>query len=166
MSTESSFTAALRCPDDGHLLEVHADQPVAFASCRHCDGLWFTREAMDKGGKPDLPPPGKRRRLSVAQTTERLCPQCSVKLDAETEEGMTIDVCSQCGGVWLDHGEYRAARRRSVRQRLERDVPSVRQSSSRIVRLIGRFIDDLEPLFEEPEEEFQPRKVIPKRRDR
>lgn len=34
------------------------------------------------------------------------CPTCSsAKLDARHSHGIEVDVCSSCGGVWLDRGE-------------------------------------------------------------
>ncbi|MEW6360461.1 MAG: zf-TFIIB domain-containing protein [Planctomycetota bacterium] len=33
------------------------------------------------------------------------CPGCGHKLRQERYEGVTIDVCAGCGGVWLDEGE-------------------------------------------------------------
>ena len=47
MAVMSSFAADLRCPDDGHLLQANEKGPVPFAACRHCEGLWFTREAIE-----------------------------------------------------------------------------------------------------------------------
>src|SRR5687767_7218722 len=132
MSPGSSFSAGLRCPDDGHLLRVSESASVPFASCRHCDGLWFTRETLDKGGKPALPPVSEFPPAKRSKQAKRACPQCSVWLNAETVDDVVIDVCLACGGVWLDPGEYQAARRRSVRRRLERDLPSVRQNSSSV----------------------------------
>jgi Zn-finger nucleic acid-binding protein len=141
---------------------------MPFASCRHCDGLWFTQEAIDKGGKPELPPRSKSPLANGSTNANRTCPQCSVKLTAETVRGVVIDICPECGGVWLDPGEYQAARRRSLRTRLERDVPSWQQNSSRAGVLIDRIIDAIgETLIEGPLEEFDPRGLIPrKRRDR
>ncbi len=34
-----------------------------------------------------------------------LCPRCCVELDEQTREGVSIDQCHDCGGVWLDRGE-------------------------------------------------------------
>lgn len=165
MSPGSSFSAGLRCPDDGHLLQANERTPVPFASCRHCDGLWFTREALDKGGKPGLPPVSESLLANVSTKANRACPQCSVKLNAETVYDVVIDVCPVCGGVWLDPGEYQAARRRSLRLRFERDVPSLRQNSSRVGVLIDRIIDVIgETLSEEEPEEFDPRALIPRKR--
>ena len=33
------------------------------------------------------------------------CPTCQAKLHKEKFEGVEIDHCLTCGGVWLDHGE-------------------------------------------------------------
>ena len=33
------------------------------------------------------------------------CPRCDVKLNESQRQGVAIDVCSQCRGVWLDRGE-------------------------------------------------------------
>jgi Zn-finger nucleic acid-binding protein len=33
------------------------------------------------------------------------CPRCEGALDEREREGVTIDVCRGCRGVWLDRGE-------------------------------------------------------------
>ena len=33
------------------------------------------------------------------------CPRCTNELRAQNKDGIEIDVCRQCGGVWLDRGE-------------------------------------------------------------
>ena len=33
------------------------------------------------------------------------CPRCSSELRAQRRDGVEIDVCSQCRGIWLDRGE-------------------------------------------------------------
>ena len=33
------------------------------------------------------------------------CPRCKSSLTTRTTEGIEIDVCEKCGGVWLDKGE-------------------------------------------------------------
>src|SRR5688500_18544547 len=33
------------------------------------------------------------------------CPQCSVPLQMSDRQGVEIDYCPQCRGVWLDRGE-------------------------------------------------------------
>jgi Zn-finger nucleic acid-binding protein len=33
------------------------------------------------------------------------CPVCLVELLASHRDGVEIDCCPNCGGIWLDHGE-------------------------------------------------------------
>jgi Zn-finger nucleic acid-binding protein len=33
------------------------------------------------------------------------CPRCSSELRPNRREGVEIDVCPQCNGIWLDRGE-------------------------------------------------------------
>ncbi|MFN4232402.1 zf-TFIIB domain-containing protein [Thermus sp.] len=34
-----------------------------------------------------------------------LCPNCQVGMKEVERRGVLLDVCPQCGGVWLDRGE-------------------------------------------------------------
>jgi Zn-finger nucleic acid-binding protein len=34
-----------------------------------------------------------------------LCPNCGVGMREVERRGVVLDVCPQCGGVWLDKGE-------------------------------------------------------------
>lgn len=40
-----------------------------------------------------------------AKNAELQCPRCDGTLYETTYEGITIDVCNHCTGVWLDAGE-------------------------------------------------------------
>ena len=110
---------SLRCPDDGHSLKANEGPTLVVAACRYCDGLWFTREGIESGQKPLLPDTVKRSRKSVPITDRKRCPQCFTKLLATQVDDVMIDVCSQCGGVWLGPGGFQAARRRATRLRVE-----------------------------------------------
>lgn len=39
-------------------------------------------------------------------TESMACPDCAVTLTAETVNGVQVDRCPDCGGVWLDSGEF------------------------------------------------------------
>lgn len=43
--------------------------------------------------------------LSSAEQTGMLCPTCRVPLSMSDRQGVEIDFCPQCRGVWLDRGE-------------------------------------------------------------
>jgi uncharacterized protein len=51
------------------------------------------------------------------------CPRCtSEPLDERDREGVTIDVCRACRGVWLDRGELEKLIARATRELDERAV--------------------------------------------
>ena len=47
-----------------------------------------------------------RANTSVAEHPEGFdCPKCEGKLHTGNFENVQVDICDQCGGVWLDAGE-------------------------------------------------------------
>lgn len=34
-----------------------------------------------------------------------ICPRCSIKMEKLKKQDVIIDICSKCGGMWLDKGE-------------------------------------------------------------
>ena len=139
----------MRCPDDAHLLQVETSGKVTFAVCRHCDGIWFSREAIEGRDRVSLSEPVSVLRKNDNPEQARSCPQCGFRLDKEKVEEIVIDVCPKCGGVWLDPGEYRAARRRSVRMRLERDVASLKPKRSKVGKAFEWVLDFIGETFVE-----------------
>ncbi len=162
---KSSFTVNLRCPDDGHLLHPHAGL-VPFASCRHCDGLWFSNESIESRGAAKLPETRKGARKARPPRGSRSCPQCLVRLDPLDVGETTIDECAKCGGVWLDAGEYKAASRARMERRLDRYAPSMRPIKSKLGKGIDRVVERIEQvveLLQKDMEEPPPRVSIPKK---
>jgi ribosomal protein L37AE/L43A len=43
------------------------------------------------------------------------CPRCNERLQAVMFEGVEIDACDKCGGVWLDANELQAITQRDER---------------------------------------------------
>lgn len=41
----------------------------------------------------------------AAGTSSMRCPRCDAPLKESQVDGVTIDSCDKCGGVWLDSGE-------------------------------------------------------------
>jgi len=78
---------------------------VEIDKCTSCSGIY-----LDKGELMTLT--GNRplhhlttRHLGVDSDSELLCPSCGSLMDDEYAEGIEIDVCLQCNGVWLDKNE-------------------------------------------------------------
>jgi uncharacterized protein len=59
-----------------------------------------------------------RAKMAVAEeakatgTSSMKCPRCDGTLKPESFEGVEIDTCDKCGGVWLDSGELEQVTKR------------------------------------------------------
>lgn len=58
------------------------------------------------------------------------CPHCHVTLKMSAREGIEIDYCPQCRGVWLDRGELDKIIERSVVD-VAQPAPAPRETRSR-----------------------------------
>jgi len=76
----------VECPHCGKKMNIRS------AVCPHCGGERSSR------ARKDLTP---------------LCPRCRVRLDHYEYRKRDLDLCPQCGGVWLDRGEFRDLTRES-----------------------------------------------------
>ncbi|HEY0776897.1 MAG TPA: zf-TFIIB domain-containing protein [Gemmatirosa sp.] len=71
---------------------------------RRNEGTYFARENADLIAE--------RRRALDAERESRereshvmRCPNCGGHLEPRNHHGVTIDVCPECGGTWLNRGE-------------------------------------------------------------
>jgi len=47
----------------------------------------------------------EQREAEQARSADLHCPKCEGTLAEITYEGVQVDRCDKCNGVWLDHGE-------------------------------------------------------------
>ena len=59
------------------------------------------------------------------------CPRCQVTLSISDRQGIEIDFCPQCRGVWLDRGELDKIIERGARYRDSDDEDHLPRSSDR-----------------------------------
>ena len=69
--------------------------------------------------RPPRPAEQARRRAPVG-SGDMKCPVCDVALSISSREGVEIDFCPQCRGVWLDRGELDKVIERAARPRWPR----------------------------------------------
>lgn len=65
-----------------------------------CRGM-AAMDASEQNGGGDDPP----RPIRATQSSGRHCPRCGNAYQADRSSGIEIDVCAQCGSVFLDAGE-------------------------------------------------------------
>ncbi len=80
--------------------------------CFACGGIWFDRGELDKyltEGMTILDSPALGGSLDRELDEKRgNCPRCGIammKAPASGVPGVTVDVCGQCKGIWLDPTE-------------------------------------------------------------
>jgi len=102
-----------KCPVCNEVLVTGtiADAPVLL--CRTCRGIIASqsdfryivkRQRAHAAGPPDKPKPLDARELKRKLS----CPNCAERMDTHPYYGpgnIVIDICIDCGLVWLDHGE-------------------------------------------------------------
>ena len=88
---------------------------VQIESCHLCGGFWFEKDELRKV-KDDINESAKwfdfdlwkDKTKFTSKKGEKLCPKCNVSLYLMNYGGsdITIDVCRNCEGIWLDKGEF------------------------------------------------------------
>lgn len=99
----------LCCPRDRTELTPFRIGEVSVDTCGRCSGVWLdagelARVAHDEEMEQLV-------RASVdAVPSAFACPRCAGVCRAAKLEGVEMDSCAACGGIWVDAGELRAAR--------------------------------------------------------
>lgn len=99
------------CPREGHSLTRREIVGIEFFFCKTCHGLWFSPEALAdltacviKGIDPPMSLASCRPPAIEEGTARCLCPGHPL-MESREKDGVTVDQCPSCGGVWLDGGE-------------------------------------------------------------
>ena len=114
----------MKCPRDQVDLERSTyEAAIEIDRCERCGGVFLDRGELEVlqatverdyrdelAAAPDLVGGAHSMALAAARPPVE-CPRCAVPMERR-EHGYSsqilIDVCSQCGGVWLDRGELEA----------------------------------------------------------
>lgn len=107
----------MRCPvcSEGTLETIDLDQGPGAERCTRCAGVWipagrYWAWAPTDAGVPALPPEGATTPVENDTDKPKPCPDCgrliTVRRKAGPGASFLIDRCSNCGGFWLDDGEW------------------------------------------------------------
>jgi Zn-finger nucleic acid-binding protein len=110
----------VRCPIDGGLLRPNGSGQSVIESCPVCGGIWVSARALRRlqGSSPELRVhlAGRLRgQPAMAPVLAKHCSTCeATPLGVCRVNGVELDVCAKCGGLWLDRGELEALKRRRM----------------------------------------------------
>jgi len=94
--------------------QVDPETNLEIDTCPKCYGLWFDAEELSKFFKssnlkrkfflPEEVAPAQS--VGIVMTTRaRRCPRCQNTLTEKLFADVSVDICPNCQGVWLDDGE-------------------------------------------------------------
>ena len=92
------------CPRDRTPLVPQRMEGVTVDACPKCQGAFFDADELGRAtGDKAL----KRYLASVhgVASSPMVCPACGGLMDLDPIDGVEIDHCNVCQGVWLDAGE-------------------------------------------------------------
>ncbi len=59
--------------------------------------------ALEEEGPQEV---GRMKRIDKKTLEELLlCPRCRIQMKKLKKNGVVIDICNDCGGMWIDYGE-------------------------------------------------------------
>lgn len=102
----------MNCPRDntGLILKDVKQHHVYCCSC--CKGLWLPGDVVPSLLSSSVI--GRIRNLQHTKGSPLSCPrQCAALLEMRIN-GIVMDVCSSCNGVWLDRGEIKAVLKKAT----------------------------------------------------
>ncbi len=114
----------MKCPRDGNDLKQRTHETnIEVDLCQKCHGLYLDKgeletiqETIEHNYSKELKaiPDYVGRAFEMARqkiVEDTICPKCNINM-VSREYGycsqIIIDICPQCSGIWLDHGELKA----------------------------------------------------------
>jgi Zn-finger nucleic acid-binding protein len=121
----------MHCIRCGGAMDKRAERGVLLDHCRPCNGVWLDAgelEALELGVARSAEELEAARHAESTRESARavetigLCPRCQRPLETRGLQGVEIDQCRACGGIYFDHGEIASvlARGRGILERWKR----------------------------------------------
>lgn len=90
------------CPIHASPLTDNTRHAISLQQCSACAGIWLPAATVAKALGAVVKPAALQR---AGHATTLRCPDDGAQLAALHHHGVEIDLCTACGGVWLDQGE-------------------------------------------------------------
>jgi len=101
--------SAIRCPSCASRMEVRREGVAGVDVCAECGGLW-----LDAGELEQIT--GVSSSSSPGATQYRKCPHCKMAMARVVIEGISVERCTTCKGLFLDAGELEQIRNGSAKR--------------------------------------------------
>jgi uncharacterized protein len=111
----------MRCPRDGMVLIGSDYKRVTIDYCPYCNGSWLDKDELaqiTRREKDTLWDPGEGNLSALPQSPFK-CPRCEGKLAVThytEKKEVEIDICTGCGGIWLDTDELKEILKLALRE--------------------------------------------------
>ena len=81
--------------------------------CPKCKGIWLDENELGKLLKDRKLANYLTKYIGTKSRSPMVCPRCGMTMDIEKADDIEVDVCLNCGGVWLDKGELEKLKEKS-----------------------------------------------------
>ena len=103
------------CPVCGIALSEQSLHGETVDRCERCDGIFFDSGELESllqlvklYQEVDMSEPDLEASTEIERDRILICPADQAQLEKRDIAGLIVDVCAQCGGIWLDGGELAA----------------------------------------------------------
>jgi len=103
----------MNCPKcDDQRLTANLIGEIEVDHCNECGGLWLDRSELPQLLEANAADVKSLRRGNDQRNANALrgkCPRCAkelLRVHSALKKQVTVDSCPDCGGVWLDGGEF------------------------------------------------------------
>lgn len=93
----------LSCPRDGGNMTPLDHKEISTSQCGTCRGLWIPKAHLV--GRINANLIGKLYHVPATRITDLCCPVDASPLWEISPNGILLDRCLKCGGLWFDRGE-------------------------------------------------------------
>lgn len=99
----------MNCPKCNIELNTFKTNGININYCKACKAIWIKFSALQKIGeklnlKTALINPCDMETVKVKEES-KICPDCGKSMDKIYFNGIIVDKCSDCSGIWFDNGE-------------------------------------------------------------
>lgn len=140
----------MNCPKCKSELEVLKVKGLNILYCKDCKGMWIKTATLKKIAnmldlKTEIVNPVEMEAINVKEEP-KICPECTKTMEKVYFNGIIVDKCTTCNGIWFDNGELSKYFRLFMKQ-----TPQITDNLAFISQYCDTSIKYKEPEFHELE---------------